>query len=274
MTKTAEDHGAFWSTNQPGFRFTGAEPGTTEFFRSVEQHRYALEPATMEMAEFPRWAEKDVLEVGSGIATDGAMFARHGARYTGIDFSPTAIELAETRFHQQQLDGTFRQASVTDLPFPDDSFDLVYSCGVIHHIHDTQRAIQEFQRVLRPGGQAELLEGHRYLLRKHGVQYLRDRRLFLNNNTDGPGNPLSKVYAEPEMREMFSRAGFRPVQAHVRYLNLRIYPGGARFSGTTLGRRLERRYRWHLWVHATHETQVSRALSRRALRRADPQPVT
>ena len=88
--------------------------------------------------------------------------------------------------------------------------------------------------LLLPGGPAlvgrltgeriDVLEGHRHLLREHGLNYVRDHQLFLNNNTDGPGNPLSKVYGRKEARELFAR--FDEVRTTVRFLHLRSYPGG------------------------------------------------
>jgi ubiquinone/menaquinone biosynthesis C-methylase UbiE len=98
------------------------------------------------------------------------------------------------------------------------------------------------------GERRELLEGHRQLLRQHGLRYLRDRDLFLSNNTDGPGNPLSKVYSRADAVRLFS--AFERVQTRVRYLNLRIYPGGERLARTRPARALERRVGWHLYVEA------------------------
>jgi ubiquinone/menaquinone biosynthesis C-methylase UbiE len=283
----------FWTAYQPGFRFTDEPVGSTEFFNAVEQHRYSLEPAIPEMARFWEWADRNVLEAGCGIATDGINFARHGANYTGVDFSDSAVSLAHHRFELEGVSGRIVQASITELPVADQSQDLVYSNGVIHHIPDTQRAIDEMFRVLRPGGKAlvmvyhrgslnyhvnillirraltlallapgfaslvarvthadpAIVEGHRDLLREHGLRYLTDRQLFLNNNTDGPGNPLSKVTTRAEARRLFAR--FRDVQTDARYLNLRLYPGGRRLAETRLARRLERRYGWHLWIAAT-----------------------
>jgi SAM-dependent methyltransferase len=254
--------------------------------------RYALERGTAEMAQFERWADRDVLEAGCGMGIDGMRFARAGARYTGMDFSPTAIELARRNFEQQGVEGRFVLGSITDLPFPDRSFDLTYSMGVIHHLPETRRAVEEMHRVLRPGGQAvvmvyhrdsfnyvfsimvlrrllaaallvpgmdtavakvtgerpEVLRGHKDLLREHGLRYLTDRQLFLSNNTDGPGNPLSKVYTRRAGAGLFS--SFAHVETHVRFLNLRAYPSGERLESTAPAAWLGRRIGWHLWIRA------------------------
>jgi len=282
----------FWTQYQPGFRVSDAPVGTPEFYSTVQRDRYVLEPDIPEMADFRSWRGHDVLEAGCGIATDGAQFAGAGARYTGIDFSPTAVRLARQRFEMQGLGGRFVQGSIVELPFDDASFDLVYSMGVIHHLPDTERAVSEFHRVLRPGGRVivmvyhrdsfnyrftiltlrrafvllllmpdgprvvarltrerpDVLEGHRQLLRERGRSYLRDRRLFLSNNTDGPGNPLSKVYGREDARRLFAQ--FEEVRATVRFLHLRSYPGGARLARTSLAQRLGSRWGWHLWIEA------------------------
>src|SRR5262245_37512149 len=151
----------FWSRSQPGFRFSSDEPGTPRFFAEVERHRYALEPHIPEVVQFERWANRDVLEVGCGIGTDGARFAGSGATYTGVDQSEPAIGLARRHFDLEGLAGSFQSCSATRLPFDDDSFDLVYSHGVIHHIDGTEAAVREFHRVLRTGGTALVMVYHR-----------------------------------------------------------------------------------------------------------------
>lgn len=282
----------FWTRYQPGFRFAKAPVGTKEFFDEVTAHRATLEPHIPDVVRFERWTGCDVLEAGCGIGTDGAQFAASGARYTGLDFSPSAIELARRRFDLYDLPGRFVAGSITDLPFPNDTFDLVFSHGVIHHIADTKRAASEFGRVLKPGGTAlvmvyhrrslnyyisillvrrafvallglphgvravsritrepeDVLEGHRLLLSTYGVRYIVDRDLFLSHNTDGPGNPLAKVYSRAEALALLP-PGFS-ASTDVRYLNMRLYPRGQWLAGTRLGRVLERRVGWHLYVEA------------------------
>lgn len=75
-----------------------------------------------------------------------------------------------------------------------------------------------------------------------------DSGLFLSNNTDGPGNPLSKAYSRSEVARLF--AWYCSVTTAVRYLNLRLYPGGLRLARTSLAAALERRIGWHLYVEA------------------------
>jgi SAM-dependent methyltransferase len=150
----------FWNEHQPGFRFSAEEVGTPEFFAEVERHRYALEPHIPEVVGFHRWKGCDVLEAGCGMGTDGSRFARAGASYTGLDISDSALALARRRFDLMGCEGSFVRGSVTDLPFADRSFDLVYSHGIIHHVADTERAVAEFHRVLRPQGTALVMVYH------------------------------------------------------------------------------------------------------------------
>jgi SAM-dependent methyltransferase len=295
LSRAPPDASRFWDQQQPGFRFSHAAVGSPEFFAEVEAHRYTLEPHIPDVVRFERWGEHEVLEAGCGIATDGLRFARAGARYTGLDRSETALELANRRFELEDRPGRFVAGSVTELPFEDDSFDLVYSHGVIHHVPDTRAAVEELHRVVRPGGvvlamvyhrgslnyllnvmvlrralvglllapgaagaiskatgeDRAILDRHRELLQEHGVRYLRDRSLFLSRNTDGPDNPLSKVYSRAEAKQLFGM--FARVGVQTRFLNLRIYPGGERLARTVPARRLERRVGWHLWVEAHKE---------------------
>ena len=279
-----EERVEFWTAYQPGFRFTSEEPGTADFYRAVERHRYSLEPHILDVARFADWAGKDVLDVGCGIATDGVQFARAGALYTGFDGSPAAIALAERRFQLEGLPADLRSGDATRIPFRDNSFDLVWSHGVIHHFPNTHEAVAEFRRVLRPGGTClvmlyhrasfnyyvtimlvrrmlaatllvpgaanliarmtgedpAVMAGHKALLAEYGIRYLTDRELFLSNNTDGPGNPLSKVYSASSAQDQF--AGWKSVDTTVRFLNLRAYPNGDRLGYTRLPQRLVSRW--------------------------------
>jgi SAM-dependent methyltransferase len=152
---------AFWQAHPCGTKFSDAEFGTREFFERVEAHRYAKEWHIPQAANFAGARGLKVLEIGCGMGTDGAQFAKAGADYTGVDLTDAAIDLARKRFELSGLKGEFRVADAENLDFADESFDLVYSHGVLHHTPDIQAAINEIHRVLKPGGRAIVMLYHR-----------------------------------------------------------------------------------------------------------------
>ncbi|HJQ26806.1 MAG TPA: class I SAM-dependent methyltransferase [Blastocatellia bacterium] len=281
----------FWQANPCGVKFADAEIGSREFFDAVERHRYRTESHIPQVVDFARWRDREVIEVGCGLGTDAINFARHGARYTGVDLTEASIALVEKRFTLEGLTATLRVADAEALPFADDRFDLFYSHGVLHHTPDTERAIDEAYRVLRPGGTALVMLYHKnsynyyvniMTLRRLGVRllgfdwgpklvrrltgedearllqlqqaYRRDpRRLlapdeFLNQNTDGAGNPLARVYTRRDAARMFAR--FREVRTEVHFLNKRWIPLVGRFLPRAVERQLASRVGWHLWIIA------------------------
>jgi SAM-dependent methyltransferase len=188
---------AFWQANPCGVKFADAEPGSRRFYELVEAHRYAKEWHIPAAADFAGARGLKVLEIGCGLGTDGAQFAQAGADYTGVDLTEAAVALARKRFALFDLPGKFQTADAENLDFADESFDLVYSHGVLHHTPDTARAIREIHRVLRLGGRAVVMLYHRNsynyrvnisLLRRAGAQLLR---------WDGGVRLIHKLTGEP-----------------------------------------------------------------------------
>jgi SAM-dependent methyltransferase len=134
---------------------------TREGYEEQARQRYALEPFIVEFAEFDRWRGKSVFEIGVGLGADHQRFAEEGARLTGIDLTPRAIDHVRRRFEALGLTSDLSVSDAEDLPFPDGTFDLVYCYGVIHHTPNTAAAAQEILRVLKPGGEFRVMIYHR-----------------------------------------------------------------------------------------------------------------
>lgn len=279
----------FWNHNPCGLKFANVEFGTREFFDAIEAHRYTTEGHIKEVVDFPRWKDKKVLEIGCGLGTDALQFARAGADYLGVDLTETAAQTTERRLRMYGVPGRTQVADAERLPFADNTFDLVYSHGVLHHTPDTEQAIREVHRVLRPGGTAMVMLYHRnsynyygniLFFRRLGAQLFRfswgpklanlltgedlDRlkelqhrmkqdpkrffstEEFLNQNTDGVGNPLARVYSRAEVLRIFSM--FSQAETQVHFLNKRWLP----LIGPLLPRFIElplaHRIGWHLWI--------------------------
>ena len=96
----------------------------------------------------PYAANQRVLEVGCGTGLVLSRVAPVAKSATGVDLSPRMLDAARAR----GLD--VREGSATDLPFPNESFDVVCSFKVLAHVPDLRRALSEVSRVLAPGGTA------------------------------------------------------------------------------------------------------------------------
>jgi ubiquinone/menaquinone biosynthesis C-methylase UbiE len=95
----------------------------------------------------------DVLEigVGSGSVAQQLLSDAPELAWTAIDIDPQMTQAAATRL-REFAGASVRTADATAMPFPDESFDSVVSCLMLHHIIDWERAVAETARVLRPGG--------------------------------------------------------------------------------------------------------------------------
>jgi 2-polyprenyl-3-methyl-5-hydroxy-6-metoxy-1,4-benzoquinol methylase len=95
-----------------------------------------------------------VLDLGCGNGRHAIYFAREGMEASGIDISETAIEWAKDWSNREGFAIDFRVGSITELPYPDQHFDVVVSHGVLDHIRmdDATQAVREVARVLPSGG--------------------------------------------------------------------------------------------------------------------------
>lgn len=151
----------FWEQEPCGSGFALSAKFTREYFDEIEEHRYRVEPFIHQFAQFTRQRGKKVLEVGVGAGTDHLQFARAGAVLSGIDLTDAAVEMVGKRLALEGLSSDLRRSDAETLPFPDNTFDYVYSWGVLHHTPDTERALAEVHRVCKPGGRVCIMLYHR-----------------------------------------------------------------------------------------------------------------
>jgi SAM-dependent methyltransferase len=193
---------------------------------------------------------KSVLEIGSGGGAHSAIFVRRGADVTAVDLTPERVESTGIKLALLGK-GRALQADAEQLPFEDNTFDIVYSNGVLHHSTDTEQCIREVYRVLKPGGRAVLM-----LYARHSTQYwlniwlkgLFSGRIFYMPEarwvgwfTEGkpkfgaPRNPYTRVYSERQVRKLL--AAFSDI--HVRKNSFRLdyfaIPKGWKLRNAVLG---------------------------------------
>ena len=215
------------------------DPGTLKWYEEIDRRflASAYYAAGQNGEPFGRFLKPDlvsgkqVLEIGCGMGTHAEMLLRNGARLTAIDQTALAMESTRRRLELKQLDARVLQQDAEKLTLPDQSFDVVWTWGVIHHSSSTEQCVSEIGRVLRPGGRLMMMVYYRPSL----VFYLHCgliRGVLLGqllhqslhqiyvNATDGF---YARVFSKPELRTLLARQ-FHSLKITVVGLKAELYP--------------------------------------------------
>ncbi len=138
-----------------------------------------------------------VLEIGCGSGRGTQLIQKHfqPAEITGIDLDPKMIEIATHKHYDGKVD--FQVADVTNLPFKNNTFDVIFDFGIIHHVPNWKKAVEHIVRVTKPGG---LL-----VLEDLSIETFRNplgrlARTFL-------AHPYSEMYAQNEFVHYLEKCG-------------------------------------------------------------------
>lgn len=166
MEKKLKSVQDYWNIEACGTHFIKEFRDKKDFLKQYKKYRYQVEWHILELVPFAESKGKKVLEIGCGNGVDGTMFAEAGADYTGVDLTETAVNASQEHFQLTGLNGKFQTENAEKLSFPDNSFDIVYSHGVLHHTPHPEIAIKEIYRVLKPSGKTIIMLYH-----KHSINY-------------------------------------------------------------------------------------------------------
>ncbi|MFN7914432.1 MAG: class I SAM-dependent methyltransferase [Vicinamibacterales bacterium] len=244
---TVDEVRAYWEKHIHDLEITRHPVGSRGFFEDLDQYHFEKLHHLLRLVDFNGYRGKAVIEVGCGAAVDLARFARGGAVCTGVDLAQSAIELARANFEQQGLQADLRVANGEALPFPDNSFDLVYAHGVVQYTADPQALVNEVRRVLKPGGQAIFQVYNR-------ISWLNALSKLMKVGLEHDDAPVLLKYSIGEFRQLVS--GFAEVRiVPERFpVKSRLHGGwkGAVYNGLFVGtfnllpRVLVERFGWHL----------------------------
>jgi SAM-dependent methyltransferase len=194
----------FWNADPCGTRYLEAR----DDFEAHARARYSLEPHIFDFAQFRNARGRRVLEIGVGMGADYLEWLKGGAEASGVDLSAVSIERARQRCELAGYRPDLRVADAEQLPFPDNSFDVVYSYGVMHHSPDTPQCVREAWRVLKPGGQARIMVYHHasitgaMLWLRYGVLRGKSMRQTVFDHLESPG---TKTYTCEEAAGLFDK---------------------------------------------------------------------
>ena len=199
-----EDVQKFWNSRPCNLHHSNAPVGSKQYFDEVEERKYFVEPHLPDFADFAKWNGKRVLEIGCGIGTDATNFARAGAIYTGVELSSESLELAKTRFQVYGLSGRFLEGNAEEIDslLIGESFDLIYSFGVLHHTPSLESALKGIYKLM-----------HRDSVFKMMVYAENSwKSAMIAAGLDQPeaqyGCPIANTYTTPQITAILEKLGF------------------------------------------------------------------
>ncbi len=151
----------FWQSHVNNEYYTDASRASDSYFQEIEDRRYGYHYHLRELFSRLAGSRGTLLEVGCGIGVDSIQLAKCGFDVTAVDLTENALAVAKEFAAQRGVRIDFRLGNAEGLDFPDGSFDVVYSFGVLHHTPDIERSVAEVRRVLEPGGTAYVMLYHR-----------------------------------------------------------------------------------------------------------------
>ena len=242
-----EEVQAYWNERIHDLEMTSHEPGTREFFQDLDAYRFDKLCYLPRVVDFNGYQGKSLLEVGCGVGTDLVRFAKGGAQTVGVDLSATAIGLARMNAQNSGVTVDFRLANGENLPFEDNTFDVVYGHGVLQYTAEPRRMVEECRRVLAPHGEAIFMVYNR-------ISWLNALSKLMNVALEHEDAPVLRKYTIGEFRRLldaFNQIQIIPERFPVRS---KLHGGWKGFvynhlfvdPFNWLPRPLVRRFGWHL----------------------------
>jgi len=137
--------------------------GCSSMFDTDERERKAKTMLAVLSNHFAEpLSEKTLLNVGASTGIIDHVLAQRLGHVTGIDIDEIGVEHARRNFSGSNLE--FRVGDALDIPFADDSLDIVICSQVYEHVPDADRMFEEIYRVLRPGGVCYFAANNRWML--------------------------------------------------------------------------------------------------------------
>jgi ubiquinone/menaquinone biosynthesis C-methylase UbiE len=218
-TELKKEVSNYWNKSSCGTEYAESDKYTKSYYEEIERHRYAVEPEIIEFANFPSGKGKKLLEIGVGAGSDFSNWIKNGADANGIDLTEEAIGHVKKRLELFHLEAESLQVDdAENLSFDENTFDIIYSWGVIHHSPNTEKALDEIIRVLKPGGEAKIMIYNRKSLLAYFFWFKHAFLKFKWNMTvadvlwEHMESEGTKGYTVTEIQEMLSKRGLEQIQ--------------------------------------------------------------
>lgn len=245
-----------------------------EYSQAVTRRKFKVEPHIPGFAGYTSWAGARVLDAGCGIGTDTIQFSKAGACVTAVDLSGASLKIARKRCVAETciMDVRFYQADLEHMSavVPVESYDLIYSFGVLHHTPRPEKALQELLRYTKPGTIFKVMLYYRNSTKAWGALWKTlgqigtltpDERIARFSEAQ-TGCPVTWTFTKRQARRLMATMGLEilelriehifpyKVMAYIEYRYEKAFPWNV--TPPWLFRHLQRLWGWHMLITAQY----------------------
>ncbi len=254
-SKIIEDVKRFWDSRPCNIKHSLKEVGTKEYFEEVDAKKFFVESHIVEFVKFENWKDKRVLDIGCGIGSAATKFIKAGALYTGIELSSESLELTKQHLavYGLEAEGLYLgNAEELDSFLPIQTFDLIYSFGVIHHSPKPRKIVKQCLKYMNADSVFKIM-----LYAKNSW-----KNYMIEAGLDQPeaqhGCPIADTYTEEEVNTLlWGMTNISIIQEHLFPYQVEPYKKGLYIKQPwfeampkDMFKALEKKLGWHLLITA------------------------
>jgi len=153
----------FWNAKPCNINHSKKSFLQREYFDEIRKKRYFVEKHIKKFADFKKYKNKKVLEIGCGIGTDAVEFIKNKAKYYGIEYSERSLEITKKRVHVYNLkkynptlilDNAENLNNIKKFKI---KFDLIYSFGVLHHTPNMKKCFDSIHKIANKNTEIKIM---------------------------------------------------------------------------------------------------------------------
>ena len=178
MNKLNQISKKYWNKQPCNIKHSKKKFLSKEFFNEILKKRYFVESHIKQFADFKKYNNKNVLEIGFGIGTDAISFLKNGCNYYGIELSDKSYEITKKRielynFKKKAILINDEAENLLKYFSKKNNFDLIYSFGVLHHSSSLQKCLNIINKLMNKKTVCKIMlyakNSYKYFLMKDGL---------------------------------------------------------------------------------------------------------
>ena len=205
----------YWNKQPCNIKHSKKKFLSKDYFKEISKKRYFVESHIKEFADFKKYKNKNVLEIGFGIGTDAIEFLKYGANYYGIELSDRSFDITKKRiqlfnFSKNSVLINDEAENLCKYFNSNNNFHLIYSFGVLHHSSSLSKCLKVIYKLMNKNTICKIM-----LYAKNSYKYFLMKKNLIRYEAQ-KGVPVIDFYDHNDIKKLFKK--FKIIDVQQRFI--------------------------------------------------------